>query len=429
MTSAQRQDRADAAPSHLWLPYSQMKTAPRPVEAVRTDGVRIYLADGRVLIDGVSSWWTACHGYNHPHIREAVSRQLARMPHVMLGGLTHAPAAALARRLAAMLPGPLNHVFFSESGSVSVEIAMKMAVQFWLNQGQAGRARFISFRHGYHGDTIGAMSVCDPDEGMHAMFTGVLPQQIVVDLPRDDAGFERFDNLLGIHARETAAVIMEPLVQAAGGLKFHTPDVLRRIADLCRRHDVLLIFDEIATGFARTGTMFACEQAETCPDIITLSKALTGGTMPLAATIASDRVYEAFLSDSFEHALMHGPTFTGNPLACAAANASLDLFETEPRLSQVAAIESMLRDGLAPCGDLPGVRDVRCLGAIGVVQLDRVPDLNALRQRFLDENAWVRPFADVVYLMPPLVIGEADLSVLIDAVVRVVTEWSSRTRD
>ena len=429
MTAADRQDRANAAPPHLWLPYSQMKTAPRPVEAVRTDGVRIHLADGRVLIDGVSSWWTACHGYNHPHIREAVSQQLARMPHVMLGGLAHAPATRLAERLAALLPGSLNHVFFSESGSVSVEIAMKMAVQFWLNQGQTGRARFVSFRHGYHGDTIGAMSVCDPDEGMHAMFTGVLPQQIVVDLPRDDAGFERFDDLLGTHGPQIAAVIMEPLVQAAGGLKFHSPDVLRRIADLCQRHDVLLIFDEIATGFARTGTMFACERADVCPDIITLSKALTGGTLPLAATVATDRVYEAFLSDSFEHALMHGPTFTGNPLGCAAANASLDLFDSEPRLEQAMAIERLLQKGLAPCRGLPGVSDVRCMGAIGVVQLDRVPDLNALRQRFLDENVWVRPFADVVYLMPPLVIDAADLSMLMESVVRVVTEWSSQIRD
>ena len=424
MSAPERPDWSEAGFRHIWLPYAQMKTAPRPVEAVRTEGVRVHLADGRVLVDGVSSWWTACHGYNHPHIREAVERQLAEMPHVMLGGLVHEPALTLARRLAALLPGDLDHVFFSESGSVSVEIAMKMAVQFWLNRGVRGRSRFVGFRHGYHGDTTGAMSVCDPDEGMHALFRGLLPEQHMADLPQDEAAFEAFDRFLGAHADEVAAVILEPLVQAAGGMKFHSPAALARIADLCRRHDILLILDEIATGFGRTGSMFACEQAGVCPDIVTLSKALTGGTMALAATVATDRVYDAFLSDRFDHALMHGPTFTGNPLACAAANASLDLFEREPRLAQARRIESLLADGLRDCAALPGVVDVRCRGAIGVVQLDRVPDLNALRRRFVEEGVWVRPFADVVYLMPPLVIGEADLAVLTAAVCRVVAEWS-----
>jgi adenosylmethionine-8-amino-7-oxononanoate aminotransferase len=426
MSAPERPDWSETGFRHIWLPYSQMKTAPRPFEAVRTEGVRVHLADGRVLIDGVSSWWTACHGYNHPHIREAVERQLACMPHVMLGGLVHEPALTLARRLAALLPGDLNRVFFSESGSVSVEIAMKMAVQFWLNRGVRGRSRFVSFRHGYHGDTTGAMSVCDPDEGMHALFRGILPDQHVVDLPQDDAAFEAFDRYLGGRADTIAGVILEPLVQAAGGMKFHAPAALARIAATCRRHDVLLILDEIATGFGRTGSLFACEQADVCPDIVTLSKALTGGTMPLAATVASDRVYDGFLSDRFDHALMHGPTFTGNPLACAAANASLDLFEREPRLAQARAIEALLVDGLKGCAGLSGVVDVRCRGAIGVVQLDRIPDLDALRRRFVEEGVWVRPFADVVYLMPPLVIGEADLAVLTAAVCRVVSDWSRR---
>jgi len=424
MTAPSRPDWSEAGYRHIWLPYSQMKTAPRPVDAVRTDGVRIHLADGRVLIDGVSSWWTACHGYNHPHIRAGVARQLERMPHVMLGGLVHEPALTLATRLAALLPGDLNRVFFSESGSVAVEIAMKMAVQFWLNQGASGRSRFISFRHGYHGDTTGAMSVCDPDEGMHALFHGILPAQHVLELPRDEATFEAFERFLAGHADDVAAVILEPLVQAAGGMKFHTPAVLGRIAALCKRYDVLLILDEIATGFGRTGSLFACEQADVCPDIITLSKALTGGTVPLAATVASDRIFEGFLSDRFDHALMHGPTFTGNPLACAAANASLDLFEREPRLDQARAIEAALADGLQDCAGLRGVVDVRCRGAIGVVQLDRVPDLNALRGRFIAEGVWVRPFADVVYLMPPLVIGMEDLATLTAAVRRVVSAWS-----
>lgn len=424
MSKTDRPDRREAGVPHLWLPYAQMQTMPQPIEAVRTEGVRIHLADGRALIDGISSWWTACHGYNHPHIRAAVSRQLEAMPHVMLGGLVHAPALTLARRLAAMLPGDLNHVFFSDSGSVSVEIAMKMAVQYWLNQGQRGRSKFVSFRHGYHGDTTGAMSVCDPDDGMHALFRGTLLPQHVVDLPRDETAFDAFESFLNANRLEVAAVIMEPLVQAAGGMKFHSPEVLARVAACCRAHDVLLILDEIATGFARTGSMFACEQAAVCPDIITLSKALTGGTMALAATIASDRIYEGFLSDRFDHAFMHGPTFMGNPLACAAANASLDLFEREPRIAQAQAIEKQLAEGLAECAGLPGVTDIRCKGAIGVVQLDAVPDLAAMRCRFVEEGVWVRPFGDFVYLMPPLVIGEEDLATLTGAVCRVVREWS-----
>jgi adenosylmethionine-8-amino-7-oxononanoate aminotransferase len=424
MTGPGRPDWSDTGFPHIWLPYAQMKTTPPPLDVVATDGARIRLADGRELIDGTSSWWTACHGYNHPHIRAAVEAQLAQMPHVMLGGLVHEPALRLAQRLTGLLPGDLGHVFFSESGSVSVEIAMKMAVQYWLNRGEAARNGFIGFRYAYHGDTIGAMSVCDPDEGMHTMFAGVLPQQTIVDLPQDEAAFAAFDALLADRADRTAAVIMEPLVQAAGGLKFHTPETLRRIAGFCDAHGVLLILDEIATGFGRTGTMFACEQAGVCPDIVTLSKALTGGTLPLAATVATDRIYEGFLSDDPGHALMHGPTFTGNPLACAAANASIDLFESEPRLAQVAAIEARLADGLAPCRDLPGVADVRCKGAIGVVQLDRVPDLSALRMAFVAQGVWVRPFGDVVYLMPPFVTSEDELATLTGAVVRVVAGWS-----
>ncbi len=425
MSPPDRPEWSETGFPHIWLPYSQMKTMPRPVEAVASDGVRIRLADGRELVDGVSSWWTACHGYNHPHIRAAVTAQLERMPHVMLGGLVHEPALTLARRLSGILPDDLGHVFFSESGSVSVEIAMKMAVQYWLNQGVKGRARFVSFRYGYHGDTIGAMSVCDPDEGMHTMFHGLLPEQIVVDLPRDEAGFARFDDMLGSRTDEIAAVMLEPLVQAAGGMKFHEPAVLKRLAELCRRRDILLILDEIATGFCRTGTMFACEQAGVCPDIVTLSKSLTGGTMALAATVATDRVYEAFLSDRFDAALMHGPTYMGNPLACAAANASLDLFEREPRQEQAKRIEAQLTRELQPCVGLPGVADVRCLGAIGVVQLDGPMDLNALRGRFVEKGVWIRPFGDIVYVMPPLVIEPEDLTVLTGAMIDVVGEWSA----
>ncbi|MYF71793.1 MAG: adenosylmethionine--8-amino-7-oxononanoate transaminase [Proteobacteria bacterium] len=404
----------------LWLPYSQMQTAPSPLLATRTEGVRIYLKDGRCLIDGTASWWTACHGYNHPHIRDTVSRQLETMPHVMLGGLVHDPVITLTERLTKLLPGPLNRVFYSESGSVSVEIGMKMALQYWINQGVSGRTRFLSFRDAYHGDTFAAMSVCDPEDGMHRLFSGALADQVIVDLPRTPDEAAALGRTLDRHAGQLAAVIVEPLVQAAAGMKFHAPHVLATVAVLARRHDLLLILDEIATGFGRTGTMFACKQAGVTPDIVTLSKALTGGTIPLAATVATDAVYETFLSDSPEHALMHGPTYCGNPLGCAAANASLDLFETEPRLVQVSAIEAQLRHELADCAGMPGVADVRVMGAIGVVELKGRPDLGRLRERFVEEGVWVRPFGNVVYLMPALVIEPDDLSVLTAAVRRVV---------
>jgi adenosylmethionine-8-amino-7-oxononanoate aminotransferase len=399
-----------------------MKTAPPPLIVERTDGVRLYLADGRELIDGTSSWWTACHGYNHPHIRAAVAAQLARMPHVMLGGLAHAPALSLAARLAALLPGDLEHVFFTESGSVSVEVALKMALQYRLNRGETGRMRFASFRGGYHGDTFAAMSLCDPEDGMHRLFAAMLPRQLIVPLPQDDESGREFEQAVAAHAHELTAVVVEPLVQAAGGMRFHSPETLARVAATARRFDLLLIFDEIAVGFGRTGTLFACEQAGVVPDIIALSKALTGGTLPLAATVASARVYEAFLSDDASRALMHGPTYAGHALACAAANASLDLFAAEPRLAQVAAISAQLERELEACRGLSGVRDVRVKGAIGVVQLQRPPELEPLRARFVRHGVWVRPFGDVVYLMPPFVMGAADLTRLTGAIYGVLCE-------
>ena len=406
---------------HLWLPYSQMQTAPEPLLVERTDGVRLHLADGRSLIDGIASWWTACHGYNHPHIRAAVQAQLERMPHVMLGGLAHVPALTLARRLAGLLPGELEHVFFTESGSVAVEVAMKIALQFRFNRGERARTRFVAFEHAYHGDTLAAMSVCDPEEGMHRLFGEALAPQVIAPLPVDRESASRFEQMVAAHASELTAIIVEPLVQAAGGMKFHSPETLAQIAAVARRHDLLLILDEIATGFGRTGTLFACEQAGIVPDLMTLSKALTGGTLPLAATIASTHVYGAFLSDDPALALMHGPTFSGNPLACAAANASLDLFEREPRLKQAAAISAQLRDGLEEARGLPGVRDVRVLGAIGVVQLQRTPArLDALRRRFVDHGVWIRPFGDVIYLMPPLTIDQGDLATLVTSIPRVI---------
>jgi adenosylmethionine-8-amino-7-oxononanoate aminotransferase len=402
-----------------------MATALAPLCVARTDGVYIELSDGRRLIDGCASWWTACHGYNHPHIRKAVEAQLARMPHVMLGGLVHEPVLDLARRLAELLPGDLDHTFFSESGSVAVEVAMKMALQYWINRGDRRRRRFASFRNAYHGDTFAAMSVCDPEEGMHALFAGMLAEHDILAVPADIRDVDAVDRALGEHASQLAGLIIEPLVQAAGGMKFHTPEVLAGIVTSARRHGLLVIFDEIATGFGRTGTMFACEQAGVVPDIVTLSKALTGGTLPLAATVARGHVYEAFLSTDPRKALMHGPTYSGNALACAAANASLELFESEPRLAQVAAIEAQLSQGLQRCATLAGVADVRVKGAIGVVELERPRNVDALRANFVDKGVWVRPFGAVVYLMPAFTIAPAELQVLIDAVVDVVAELSN----
>jgi adenosylmethionine-8-amino-7-oxononanoate aminotransferase len=407
---------------HIWLPYAQMKTTRPPLPVVRTHGCRIVLADGRELVDGIASWWTACHGYNHPHIRAAVERQLAAMPHVMFGGLANEPALTLARRLAALLPG-LERVFFSESGSVAVEVAMKMAVQYGINRGLCGRTRFVSFRGGYHGDTTGAMAVCDPEAGMHALFGGLLPEHFVVDLPQTEDSAETLGRLLERHAAEIAGIIVEPLVQGAGGMRFHDAAVLRRLRALADRYDLLLIFDEIFTGFGRTGAMFASAAAGVVPDIVTLSKALTGGTLPLAATVACRKVFDAFWSDEAGHALMHGPTFMGNALACAAANASLDLFEREPRLRQVADIAAALTLGLEPCRALPGVRDVRVMGAIGVVELERIGDLDGLRARFVEEGVFIRPFGQVVYLTPSFTIGEEELATLTRAIVKVLGEF------
>jgi adenosylmethionine-8-amino-7-oxononanoate aminotransferase len=397
-----------------------MKTMRPPLAVARTHGCRIVLADGRELIDGIASWWTACHGYNHPHIRSAVERQLADMPHVMLGGLVHEQALTLARRLAALLPGDLERVFFSESGSVAVEIAMKMAVQYWLNRGERGRSKFVAFKGGYHGDTTGAMAVSDPDGGFHDMFRGLLPEHVIVDLPTDEASAAALEALLAQRAESFAGMIVEPLVQGAGGMHFHDRATLRRLRTLADRYGLLLIFDEIFTGFLRTGTLFACEAAGVVPDIVTLSKALTGGTLPLAATVARRNVFEAFWSDEPNKALMHGPTYSGNALACAAANASLDLFEREPRLAQVGAIAEQMARELEPCRGRPGVKDVRVKGAIGVVELERIDDLDALRARFVEQGVFIRPFGNVVYLTPPFTIAPDELSKLTGAIVKVI---------
>jgi adenosylmethionine-8-amino-7-oxononanoate aminotransferase len=406
--------------NHVWLPYAQMQTEPMPAAVVRTEGSKIYLADGRVLIDGIASWWTACHGYNHPHIKQAVAAQLETMPHVMFGGLAHEPAYRLATRLAALMPPGLSRVFFTDSGSVAVEVAIKIAVQSRLNKGERGRNKILAFTGGYHGDTLGTMAICDPDEGMHSLFTGLLPEHPVIALPRDDESIAAFDAFLEGNAHRLAAIITEPLVQGAGGMILHEPEVLRRLRKAADRYGLSLIFDEIFTGFGRTGTMFAYQQAHVVPDIITLSKALTGGTLPLAATIASDALFSDFLSDDPQHALMHGPTFMANAMGCAAANASLDLFETEPRLAQAAKIETQLAAELAACRELPDVVDVRVKGAIGVVQLSAIPDPAALRGRLIEQGVWVRPFGNVIYLTPALTISHHELTQLTDAIRKVL---------
>ena len=411
--------------SAVWPPYARLDAEALPVASA--SGVRIRLSDGRELIDGIANWWSACHGHNHPTIRAAVQGQLERFAHVMFAGLAHEPAYRLARRLCDLVPGDFSRVFFTESGSVSVEVGMKIALQHAMITGRRFKSRFLSFRGGYHGDTLATMPLCDPEEGMHAMFAGVFNPALLADLPDSAETTAALDRLLADSAREIAAVVVEPLVQGAGGMKMHAPQVLQTIRRLCDRHGVLLIFDEIFTGFGRTGTMFALEQAGVTPDILCLSKALSGGTLPLAATLASRAVAEVFeASDHPAAVLMHGPTYMANALACAAANASLDLFEQEPRLQQAAAISDQLSEELAPCRGLPGVVDVRVLGAIGVVQLDR--DAVFLRERFPPFGVWVRPFRDIVYLTPPLTIGQTDLSRLTGAIVQVVGDWSRSLR-
>lgn len=412
----------------LWRPYTQMKREPSPLEAVRTQGCIIELSDGRQLVDGIASWWTACHGYNHPHIRQAVAAQLERMPHVMFGGLTHDPAERLAQRLTALLPGDLGHVFFTESGSVSVEVALKMAIQGFRNEGRPEKHGVAAFAGGYHGDTFATMALCDPREGMHRHFGRWLPTVTHLPVPRDRNSRDEVERFLSSEAERTAAVVIEPLVQAAGGFAFHDAETLQWLRARCNAHDVLLIFDEIAVGFARLGPMFACEHAGVVPDIVTLSKALTGGTLPLAATVARRSVFERFWSEDPEDALNHGPTFMANPLGCAAANASLDLFETQPRQQAARRIEDGLRQGLQSLGRVRGVVDVRCWGGLGVVELDSARDLTWFRQGFVEAGVWVRPIERWVYLMPPLVISDRELEQLTRAVQDRVRAWSADRR-
>ncbi len=405
---------------HVWLPYTQAKTARSPWRVVSAEGVYLTLADGRQIIDGIASWWTACHGHRHPHILEAVTDQLERLPHVMLGGLVHEPVEALARQLVAIAPGALNHVFFCDSGSVAVEVAMKMAVQFWINQGVRGRTRFITFLDAYHGDTTGAMSLCDPDEGMHAHFKGFLLEQFPSALPQTASEFAALRRFVAQHQSTAAALIIEPLIQAAGGMRFHSPEQLREVHEIATAHDLLVIHDEIATGFGRTGKMFASQWAEIGPDIMCIGKALTGGIMSLAAAMATSEVYAAFYRDEAEAALMHGPTYMGNPLACRAASASLELFAREPRLEQVARIEEIGRSLLPSARRLDGVLDVRCQGAFLVVELDHWVNSQAVMTQAPDLGVWLRPLRNTLYLAPPLTIRDEELVTLVQAALELI---------
>jgi adenosylmethionine---8-amino-7-oxononanoate aminotransferase len=412
---------------HVWHPYASMPAAMAPLVVKSASGVRLRLAEpaegASELVDGMSSWWSAIHGYAHPVLDAAAREQLGRMSHVMFGGLTHEPAVRLAARLVEITPDPLRHVFLADSGSVSVEVAVKMCLQHWRSLGRPEKRRLCTWRGGYYGDTLQPMSVCDPEGGMHHMWAGVLPEQVFAgpppdgfDAPADPAYIEHLDALVAEHAAELAAVIVEPVVQAAGGMRFHSPEYLVALREIADRHGVLLVFDEIATGFGRSGALFAAEHAGVAPDVMCVGKAMTGGYMTMAAVLCTPRVAEA-ISTGEVPVLAHGPTFMGNPLAAAVSTASIDLLLCRDWRADVRRIEAGLRAGLAPAADLPGVADVRVLGAIGVVQLDHEVDLAAATRAAVGRGVWLRPFRDLVYTMPPYVTADDDLARICDAAV------------
>lgn len=415
---------------HVWHPYSSAGSDMPLFCVTSATGATLTLHDGRTLIDGMASWWSAIHGYNHPVLNEALVIQSQQFAHVMFGGLTHEPAVRLAKTLVDITPAGLEHVFLSDSGSVSVEVAMKMALQYWNAKGET-RQQFLALQRGYHGDTIGAMSVCDPVTGMHQLFSGYLRQNLFAPSPAcgfDDAcrdeDFAAFKALALEHRDVLAAIILEPVVQGAGGMRFYSPEFLVRVRALCDELDLLLIADEIATGFGRTGKLFACEHAGISPDILCLGKALTGGYMTLAATLCTAQV-AATVCQGESGVFMHGPTFMANPLACAVANASIELLLQSPWQQTIATIAERLREGLAPCSAIANVVDVRVLGAIGVIELDQAVDMRRIQPLFVAEGIWLRPFGKQVYMMPPYVISEAELATLCEKTYRVLQQWQT----
>ena len=415
---------------HIWHPYTSLLN-PSPVFVVASaQGVTLTLETGEELIDGMSSWWTCIHGYNHPVLNQAVTDQLQKMSHVMFGGLTHRPAVKLAKKLIDLTADNLQHVFFADSGSVAVEVSIKMALQYWVAQGKPEKHKLLTVRNGYHGDTFGAMSVCDPVNGMHEMFTHRLAENIFVEAPNckpeEDWKAEMiasFEQALIENKQQIAAVILEPIVQNAGGMRIYCAEYLRQVSQLCKQHNILLILDEIATGFGRTGSFFAYQQADIEPDILVLGKTLTGGYMTLAATLASTQVAKGISADK-QGVLMHGPTFMANPLACSVANASIDLLLQSNWQQKIASIEQQLKTELAPCADLNMVKDVRCKGAIGIVELHHPVDIFWMQPRFVELGVWIRPFNKLVYLMPPYIISKQELHKLTQAVYQVVKEFS-----
>jgi len=417
--------------SHCWHPYASLINPP-PLFAVESaEAVRIRLTDGRELIDGMASWWCVIHGYNHPRINQALADQVGKMSHVMFGGLTHEPAARLAKHLVDLVPQGLNKVFLADSGSVSVEVAIKMALQYWHSQGQPQKHRLLSVRNGYHGDTFGAMSVCDPVNGMHHLFQSVMPQHLFApapplgyDRPLEAADTAELRQLFQQHHHEAAAMIIEPIVQGAGGMRIYSPEYLQVVRQLCDEFNVLLIVDEIATGFGRTGQMFGCDHAGISPDIMTIGKALSAGYVTLAATLCTDEVAEGICQGE-AGVFMHGPTFMGNPLACAVANASLELLLEQDWQTNIRRVESTLKREWNDAKSLPGVKDVRILGAIGVIEMEQPVVMSDIQPRFVDEGIWLRPFGNLIYTMPPFIISEADLTTLCQKTLKVISTIAS----
>ena len=404
---------------HIWLPYTQMQDHLPQLEIASAKGSKIFLQDGRILVDGIASWWSAAHGYSHPHLIKAIEKQAKILPHIMLAGFANEQTYKLAWRLAKITN--LTRVFFSDSGSTAIEVAMKICLQYHINLKQPKKTKFISFKNSYHGDTTGAMSLADSSDSMHQKFTPILLKNFNLYLPQNENDVDKFENFVKKNHQEIAGIFVEPIIQCAGGMKFHTPEILHQIYNISKKYDLLFVADECATGFYRTGKQFACNHANITPDILVLGKALTGGCITLAATITSEEIFKTFLGNSMENALMHGPTFMGNPLACAAANASLDIFEKENYSKKVATIEKLFKKELEQFRNHKNVIDVRALGAVGVIETNlQWKDMMILRQKFIAQNVFLRPFGGIIYIMPALNISHSEIKTIIAAIKKVL---------